>query len=437
MELIRIRYDYHPVGQGLFTSSRLEHGHFSKPFSWVFDCGTTSSQSLIDAAIPSAMAGLPVIGDKPRFDLVVISHFDNDHISGLVRLLSQVNIDILLLPYLPLWQRLLLAFEERVEPDDPFFAFFTNPLGFLRATIGEGAVRRILFVPASDEEGGPVPDEGGPPEPPGEGLDDDGWRLDIDKDDPPDDIAEDPAMADELTAAGGPSAGFLRPGGGLRLRGYWEFLPYNDAKVARQGDISFRARVAEHRDNLIARDADDETRAEALTALKAAYDAEFGADSVKRNIVSLFLYAGPLGRWTDAVSHVFGRILKRSLLRCGTFRASQRGRFYPVAGNRFAQLFTGDGYLDTPERLQRLIANLKPHRLARLGVLQVMHHGAERNWQIGTARALAPSISIFSSDPAHRKFRHPHAPVVRDFFRQLPLQVDRSHGAAVDGLLVR
>lgn len=54
-----------------------------------------------------------------------------------------------------------------------------------------------------------------------------------------------------------------------------------------------------------------------------------------------------------------------------------------------------------------------------------MHHGAKGCWHIGVAAALKPSISVFSSDPYHKSYGHPHAEVVGIFLPFSPVQVDK------------
>src|ERR1039457_465315 len=137
----RFSYDFHPVGQGLFASGAL----FANPdfaarpitpqwsgccFQWVYDCGTSSSQTQLRQRILE----LPLYGERrDRLGLVTISHFDNDHVSGIPTLLSNFAVDTLLLPYIPLWKRLLLAFKEGVGPGDEPMGFFVNPAAYLTA----------------------------------------------------------------------------------------------------------------------------------------------------------------------------------------------------------------------------------------------------------------------------------------------------------------
>jgi hypothetical protein len=66
-----------------------------------------------------------------------------------------------------------------------------------------------------------------------------------------------------------------------------------------------------------------------------------------------------------------------------------------------------------------------------------MHHGAEDNWHKGVAARITPLFSVFSSDPEHKKYKHPHAPVLRDFWRYGAVQVDKRTGFCVGGLLIK
>lgn len=111
-------YDFHPVGQGLFASGSISQNHQKEPFfHWVYDCGTSSSQKLIESAIYR-------LNHFKRLDLVTLSHFDHDHISGICQLAGNFEIDTLMLPYMALEQRLWMAFEEDVRPGDDIMGFF-------------------------------------------------------------------------------------------------------------------------------------------------------------------------------------------------------------------------------------------------------------------------------------------------------------------------
>jgi hypothetical protein len=432
---VLFEYLFHPVGQGLFSSSALRLGDVARPFRWVFDCGTTSSDYLLEDALAHLKRKIAADGGPDRLNVVAVSHFDNDHVSGLVRLLTRFDVEDLLLPYLPPWQRLVLAVAEQVEPDQPLLPFLLDPVAFIAGLAGERQVRRIIFVPpAGGEPAPPVPDPGPPDPRRGEDFPidaDRGANLEIDHGKAPDDWAGDPA-AGSARRSDAPEVVFLRQGGRLRIRGIWEFVPYNDAEPEASATALWKVGVERERDRLAAGDPDEKARA--LDRLKALYVEAFGMSSKARNLISLFLYAGPLFGWRFGYLLALGQPI-RAWLWGGVRRIARR----PLAFDtemRPGQLFTGDGYLESSERLDRLRRFLGRGRLTRAGILQVMHHGSRHNWHPGVAAGLDPDISVFSSDPGHKRFRHPHRQVVRDFRHHGPMQVDRSEALAVFGLLV-
>jgi glyoxylase-like metal-dependent hydrolase (beta-lactamase superfamily II) len=137
-------YHFYPVGQGLFSAGSIRRqDEDSSRFLWVYDCGTSSSQDLEDAGILDLKR---FANGRSRVDLLVLSHFDHDHISGVVRLLKEFEVGTLLLPYMPLAQRLVMAFEEGSGGgNDPLTGFYLNPdsrnspIIFTRIGFGESA----------------------------------------------------------------------------------------------------------------------------------------------------------------------------------------------------------------------------------------------------------------------------------------------------------
>src|ERR1700733_3979207 len=107
--IFHFNYHFEPVGQGLFAwgcihkkDDRVLH------FTWVYDCGTASKKHLVNNAIARYERHL---GIRKQIDLLTISHFDADHISGVGELIKKFKIGTLLLPYTDLKQRLVFAFE--------------------------------------------------------------------------------------------------------------------------------------------------------------------------------------------------------------------------------------------------------------------------------------------------------------------------------------
>lgn len=88
-------FRFHPVGQGLFYSGLLNgwRRHERGTFSFVYDCGSTSSREFLYREIDDLKLLLPLAGSRKsrRLDLLVISHLHDDHVNGLERLLSDLE----------------------------------------------------------------------------------------------------------------------------------------------------------------------------------------------------------------------------------------------------------------------------------------------------------------------------------------------------------
>lgn len=399
-----------PVGQGLFASGTIVPFN-GVPRTWVFDCGTDSSDDLIDVALTGFERQQKAHGVS-SIRLAVLSHFDNDHVSGFVRLLDRFPVRTLLLPYIPRWQRLLIALSEGVTADDDRLAFYLDPTAYLMEA-SKGQIEEVVYVTAAGRE-----DEPGLSEDPEAGFDPDEGPafledvLKVEEGRPPEEAIDDPAATSSSA-----TVRFLAPGGRLVMPLLWEFVPYNDATYAPRMTSAMittaKALVAE----LLTKPKAD--RDDLLGKLKALYDSKF-TTSRMRNMISLFLYSGATSRRLNFVGPWYGR------------------RSHLVESDRFSQMYTGDGYLHDDARCDAFESFFSPNdRLERSAFVQVMHHGAKGNWRAGTAALLNPAVSIFSSDPRRKKPGHPHADVLRDFWTFGPVQVDGAQGFHIGGLLKR
>jgi hypothetical protein len=226
---------------------------------------------------------------------------------------------------------------------------------------------------------------------------------------------------------------YLRRSSKLQLPNLWEFVPYNE-EPAEEISKKFETAVDAAKSHLLAPDS-NKSREVLLGLLKDVFDEEFGDDSYERNVISLSLYSGPIyPSWKRVrLQDYFPQNFNRSVVRARLWPNS------PMLGdiNRCSMLYTGDGYLDTPIRLDHFVNYFLDERIGKVGVFQVMHHGSKKNWHHSVAARIAPLFSVFSSDPEHRKFGHPDEEVLRDFWRYGAVQVDRRMGFSVGGWLMR
>ncbi len=411
---VHFEQTFFPVGQGLCTYGVIGFSHpnsdpeFSlgaqstadTSFRWVYDCGSITNNRLVSNAISL----IEIECGSTQLDLLVLSHFHNDHISGTIELLQRVGTKILLLPWAPLWHRLMIGFGQGFLSDDDETLFFVDPVKYIIEK-APGRVSKFLFVMPSSGETPPYPYELSS-EVPDFKEGEEATRLD----------GGESASAVELQIADQSKVTIekLLPGKALLLNAAWEFVPYNDPTTKPSDHSTFESIVKGHLTALLR--GDDTVRKAALKDLRDIYNSKF--KGAVMNDASLFLYGGTIHS-ASPFDFAFCYQTQKSLKEWHFLNQIRR----TTAG----VLLTGDGNLSTPEKWDRAVTYFKQERLSDLLLFQVPHHGARSSWHEGLAAKVAPAISVFCSDP-HHKYGHPNAVVLRDFWSFNPVQVDQHSG---------
>lgn len=271
-------------------------------------------------------------------------------------------------------------------------------------------------MPPSEDNPPPAPEAGSPEGPRGE-LDDGPMTLRLETERVPD------VVDGEITDVTGQrlsAAELLKKESVLVIDGLWEFVPYNDARQANRCPEGFQAVVKPMIQDLLAAN-NPADREKAKSALRAHYDKTFGSSAYRRNIISLFLYGGPVS--TPAKAR-----FKTGKARLGHMACCLKPAWSHLSPSHFSMLFTGDGSLNSrPRRTQFKTFFTTYGRLDKVSVFQVMHHGASGNSSPEVAALVAPRASIFCSDPS-KGDKYPHADVLRQFWPYNCIQVDDAIG---------
>ncbi|NBB78611.1 MAG: hypothetical protein GVY36_04095 [Verrucomicrobia bacterium] len=406
MSYIRFRYHYYGVGQGLFTSGALLDPYKQKPmYLWVYDCGTNSKGAFGSKAenLDHSLDELGRVGRKTdTIDLLTLSHFDEDHVNGVVQLLDRFRVKMLLLPYMNLAERLLIAFSsDPGENTEEFLDFLIDPASYLAQRASKG-IDRIVFVPPSSGNPPLEPDNEYPPG--GPEIDEMKFRLEPQYSHeikpPEDDTLVRHADQPIATGAGQTQVEYLHPDSGITITPFWEFVPYNEERT-HSIPRRFSDQVIRLKNELLSNQPDT------IRKLRGLYDSTFGGDGPSRNDISLFLYCGPIYNiWKNP--RIYGIYGTKKYMSRLWMRSNRR--HYASGARIVSQLYTGDGFLNTPERIDELKKHLGDERWKAISVLQVMHHGSRKNWchEVGTQFPYC-CMKVTCSEPSHHG--HPHKEV--------------------------
>ncbi|WP_422845640.1 hypothetical protein [Acidovorax sp. M2(2025)] len=386
-------------------------GKEENAFSWVYDCGSKSSN-----AMGSALARTASWSVWPdRINMLVLSHFDDDHVNGLEDLLKQREVDFLVLPYSEWQQRVRDVAVGGLKGISASTAQLQlSPAMWLQSKNLSAKVGTLLLV----RGGSSGPQDGRDPLRLPTGLNPD--ELDIDRQ------REDSLDKRELsiaasTLAGGPGVQVMQHGTPVHPDGFpMEFMFYN-AEVSGKDlgiiNITESGDLVSKKSGLPLQQVRDKIEAEISNlgldkpfsswpsgwraALKKCYESHFGSSSAAKNNISLCMYAAP-------------RLDAQEIDLCGLFQEHDTppdvDAGYSFRSDRPAVLCTGDLRIDA-----NVISTMQSHfngiRWNRIGITQVPHHGSEHSWVSGNAKSLAPSAFVHC---APGKGAHPHANVVID-----------------------
>ncbi len=416
-ESFDFQYRFHQAGQGLFASGTViaiqEHKELP-PYHWVFDCGSTSTVQI--KPIVERFRDFII---STKLDLLCISHFDKDHVSGLGDLLKNLDVDTVVLPYWSTIERLILL-ASADNPDSDYIEFLENPVAFVidRAK----TIRRIIML------GGPAdmpPDDRNQSDTPND-FPDEKWNLKFEQESrhgrtelPPETLQLLAERGIVLELYGEHLRGFASYNGSNT---YWEFLfhhkPIDSALIE-----SIRSQIEElipHAGTIF----DPDTVK--LKAILAIYKASLPKGETV-NSTSLCVYSGPS---LDADEFWMTQPLPQP-----TFGFRRRGWHEYLAHDMCAVsiLYAGDANFKVKANRDELIRFLSVERWRRIAILQVPHHGSRANWETGSSADFFHCYSVFCADERLRRPGHPHREVVLDLVHRCPILVNKSVGWAWQG----
>ena len=143
------KFEYRPIGQGLFFTGKFNHVSSGDSFTMVYDCGHSTystNASYIDAEIDEF-----VLEIVDKIDMLVISHFHADHINKITELLTKSRgAKEVYLPYLSEEEKYLYLIDNLFDGNsdkESVRSFINDPVRILK----ELKVEQINFIHHNDK----------------------------------------------------------------------------------------------------------------------------------------------------------------------------------------------------------------------------------------------------------------------------------------------
>lgn len=143
-------YKFCGVGHGTFSYGYYRDG--DKIFKWVYDCGAKGTKKL-----KNEIKKFKNYSDG-YIDILVVSHFDDDHVNGVADLINENKIGKLILPYMGIANRLLVASGINGDCSASTALFQLRPEKWLASNGLEDKVGGIAFVVADDYQSSGISD---------------------------------------------------------------------------------------------------------------------------------------------------------------------------------------------------------------------------------------------------------------------------------------
>ncbi|MBU7046671.1 MAG: MBL fold metallo-hydrolase [Theionarchaea archaeon] len=406
---IPVQFDFHDVGQGLFYSGDVGG------FNFVYDCGSFK-RNYIEDAVESYKDML----NKKPVHLLVISHFHQDHVSGLDSLLKNLAVGDVVIPYFTPLERLIMALKREIFPDW-YYNFLMDPVPFLF----ERGVKRVIVVGGEKGDSG-FPPSKTPPYPP-KNLDEiKQYKEDITE-------VSDESMNTIVDISGMPESNTLKDliekndknwieyknfhikdhSGNVNAFFWWVFRFFN-YKVGKGKLDQFKICLKRQKVSPL-------DPASLKSAITNTVIRERIRDCYKKisnrdlNDTSLAVYHGPLGQNESDFCVDCGEGLSFNY-KCQHYKPLlSRDKCNHFCGTQIGQLLTGD--IGLKRGKYREFKRHYDNYLDTVSITQIPHRGSKNNWREQVVHDVKNCKHWVSSSGYPSFYSHPHTVVALDVLR--------------------
>ena len=417
---INAHFRFNKVGQGLFYTGQFNfraHDRFRcKSYNMVYDCGSESATAYIDKEIRN-FAGAIYDSSKQKLDLLIISHFDKDHINEVEDLLKQTGgCKHVVLPYLFEEEQLALyafaAIKRIIEgPDEDgsndtrYLNLILKPIDYLEQL----GVDRITFI-LNDGETAPE-NKVDSNNPSGENGSFDFEQGLIETDNFKEvDVTNyinrvNLSQGNIVPQLPGTAINICHDESKIFIKGVWEFFFYN-LRINSISLLAFSKEISAFLKK--EKKTIQEAVANNMSRLKIIYNKYF-PKGASINLTSLIVYHSPINNNDLHSQKIYHRDESTAfdwILHC-YFANTYIGDSH----KRFSTLLTGDIILKYLTLPQYILDNNNTIRF-----VQIPHHGSKTGWnlsRINTPPLQGPVYAIVNYGLGNT-YNHPNSRVVDD-----------------------
>ena len=373
------KFTFHSVGQGLFYSGVIDIDGMKRHI--VYDCGSFFDNELLNHEINDAF--------KPNdtIDILVISHMDEDHISGIRQLLKAVrHVHFMFMPYTEPEELAFLAVKYESSRNENKHKDYIDTIRTFEDVISDKKIQNVIMLTDSDDDSDSLIDNIDSTE----GVSSK-FRFKFKRDEGKQENLEKISPKRKIHAA--------KHDGLLDFRDAWNFRFYvrddrDEKREKLHEDLTAIGlkitSFAELRNVLESK--------EDLKKLKAVYKS---IDS-DLNLASVVLLHSPLEN-------------RRFLLGLSRLSPCMGSKYFPGMYSQCKTLLLGDAKLSDKKACNDL-KEYFGYDLEDCGIALVPHHGSKRSWYSGLLEDIIIPFWIVSYG-VHGKYGHPSTEVLRDFGR--------------------
>lgn len=354
----------HSIGQGAFYTECFEDG--DNTYNVVYDCGSETTFSgrgkLIDNEITQTFKKGEVI------NALFISHFHNDHINGIEKLLKHCKVEYIFLPIIDNISKLLLITS---YDNKDFVDFILSPSDYIKR-ISDNTIVISVNVDNSEYDNNPENDNN-------------------------------PKGVFDLSGESSKTDGEIESGTRIFLGSCnvkWEYIPFNFNNQQLINDI--KQEYEKH--GLEIPDANDISKTEfdfAKTIFKDVIKS-----NKKRNAHSMILYSG-----ANNPKYWGCRVLYNNF--CGHKYCIHRCYYHEIATGC---IYFGDFDLNIQGALKNISSKYNMVK-DNISIMQVPHHGSIHNFNSNIFSTFSRLSILFISAGEQNKYRHPSSTVMKNILK--------------------